>query len=388
MAAEHAVLQFQTLQSAVDATFWTKLKELKLDQLGLSEAPLPLRGWYSLSQGTGVPPALHVDQGSFEGTGASPPYGVLQDGIIHNVNSLDAFRAFDRQAAAHQVAQQIWQNIRSGKALEQPTALNRFLLLTYADLKHYKFFYWFSFIALKPPVPFTSSPAVSLAAAFGDGAADLVESCEQWTATAASSATRGSSVEHQPFWLVVLRPGSCVACLPLAKWQEVLPSDPAAEAQDSGNGGTQAPGVLLACADAGSAPAHPAWPLRNALLAAAAKIGLRRLQVVCLRLQGGQPNAEASLLFNVQLPEIPEGWCQGEGEAPAALGWEAGARGKAAPRQVDLSEAMDPVKQAEGAADLNLKLMKWRAAPSLDLGCLAATKCLLLGAGGCPNRKI
>lgn len=39
------------------------------------------------------------------------------------------------------------------------------------------------------------------------------------------------------------------------------------------------------------------------------------------------------------------------------------------------------MKQAEGAADLNLKLMKWRAAPSLDLGCLAATKCLLLGAG-------
>jgi len=42
---------------------------------------------------------------------------------------------------------------------------------------------------------------------------------------------------------------------------------------------------------------------------------------------------------------------------------------------------MDPAKQAESAADLNLKLMKWRAAPSLDLGRLAATKCLLLGAG-------
>jgi hypothetical protein len=50
-------------------------------------------------------------------------------------------------------------------------------------------------------------------------------------------------------------------------------------------------------------------------------------------------------------------------------------------RQVDLREAMDPVRQADGAADLNLKLMKWRAAPSLDLARLAATKCLLLGAG-------
>jgi ubiquitin-like modifier-activating enzyme ATG7 len=42
---------------------------------------------------------------------------------------------------------------------------------------------------------------------------------------------------------------------------------------------------------------------------------------------------------------------------------------------------MDPVAQADGAADLNLKLMKWRAAPSLDLDRLASTKCLLLGAG-------
>lgn len=40
---------------------------------------------------------------------------------------------------------------------------------------------------------------------------------------------------------------------------------------------------------------------------------------------------------------------------------------------------------AESAADLNLKLMRWRALPSLDLGLLSSTRCLLLGAGtlGC-----
>ncbi len=57
---------------------------------------------------------------------------------------------------------------------------------------------------------------------------------------------------------------------------------------------------------------------------------------------------------------------------------------KLGPRVADMGTSMDPVKLAESAADLNVRLMKWRAAPALNVDSLAATSCLLLGAGASP----
>lgn len=51
----------------------------------------------------------------------------------------------------------------------------------------------------------------------------------------------------------------------------------------------------------------------------------------------------------------------------------------------DLRKFMDPKSLSEEAVDLNIRLMKWRMAPELDLACLHSVKCLLFGAGtlGC-----
>jgi len=70
-----------------------------------------------------------------------------------------------------------------------------------------------------------------------------------------------------------------------------------------------------------------------------------------------------------------------EGAAPAAAGWEPNARGRAGARVASLAAAMDPARLAAAALDLNLSLMRWRAAPSLDTAALSRTRCLLLGAG-------
>lgn len=102
---------------------------------------------------------------------------------------------------------------------------------------------------------------------------------------------------------------------------------------------------------------------------------------------------------------------------PKSVGWEKNPKGAMGPRSVNLSECMDPkrywssggttkssfistfknienpqfsvwfvyLRLAESSVDLNLKLMRWRLVPSLDLDKVVSTRCLLLGAGtlGC-----
>ena len=48
---------------------------------------------------------------------------------------------------------------------------------------------------------------------------------------------------------------------------------------------------------------------------------------------------------------------------------------------LDYEMLMINLRLADQAVDLNLKLMKWRIAPGLDLERIKNTKCLLLGAG-------
>lgn len=71
---------------------------------------------------------------------------------------------------------------------------------------------------------------------------------------------------------------------------------------------------------------------------------------------------------------------------PKVVGWEwNAAKKKPSPRRINLQPLLDPKHLAIQAADLNLKLMKWRMLPALNVNLLQQQKVLLLGAGtlGC-----
>lgn len=119
----------------------------------------------------------------------------------------------------------------------------------------------------------------------------------------------------------------------------------------------------------------PGWPLRNYLAYLSAKHGVRRLRVIGYR---AIPNE--SIVGNVSLASTAY-----DPIKPTAVGWEKNTAGKLAPKLADLGALMDPIRLADQAVDLNLKLMKWRILPALNLEGIKQTRCLLLGAGtlGC-----
>lgn len=122
----------------------------------------------------------------------------------------------------------------------------------------------------------------------------------------------------------------------------------------------------------------PGWPLRSVLVNLSQKQTGKEFKVLCKRSQG-------DLAFKAKLPA--------RNKLSGLTGWERSTSDptKIAPvRVTDISSLIDPIQLAKQAGELNLKLMKWRLVPDLDLEIIAKTSCLLIGSGtlGCNILRI
>ncbi|KAL6760368.1 E1-like protein-activating [Haematococcus lacustris] len=342
------------VQSCVDVSFWAELAERKLTAYKLSEDPVTLTARLSCSRYTHLPGQLLVDTASFPAAPPDPAEApaapspatdaVLVPGTLLNTNTPEGFRALDLAQLLHQAGAAVWADILSGAAVAEPGRLARFLLLTHADLKRYHFTYWFAFPALKPPAPFTVTSSASLKDALGQGLATQVcRASDQWRSGKGQEGQgrEGEQGQHQG--------GSGSA------GQGAVDGGAAGQARGQGGEAEWEVWTLpLSSWAAAQQWGNPGWPLRNLLLMAAVHWGVQQLQVRVLGVARGRGRGRSSKQGNSS-------------------------------RQVDLGPLMAPHQLAEQAVDLNLRLMKWRAAPALDLCALNTTKCLLLGAGtlGC-----
>uniref|UniRef100_A0A3P9MJY3 Ubiquitin-like modifier-activating enzyme ATG7 n=1 Tax=Oryzias latipes TaxID=8090 RepID=A0A3P9MJY3_ORYLA len=306
-------LQFAPFSSALEAGFWHQLTQKKLNDYKLDESPKCIKGYYYNGDPVGLPTRLTLEFSAFDVDAVTPARCCPAVGTLYNTNTLDAFKNIDKRALLEKEAKEMWNAICSGAALKEQSLLSRFILLTFADLKKYHFYYWFCFPAL----------------CFPEG-------------------------------IKIIQQSSLLEAVFSPKQVTVGFYDPCTLSQ------------------------HPGWPLRNLLALLANQWGskLDVVEVLCFRdrtLQGSR-SIQHSVVFQIKLPGLSS-----NSGCPKSVGWEKNAKGAMGPRMVNLSECMDPKRLAESSVDLNLKLMRWRLVPSLDLDKVVSTKCLLLGAGtlGC-----
>lgn len=361
-AAADAKLQFAPFCSALEAGFWHQLTQKKLNDYRLDESPKCIKGYYYNGDPVGLPMRMTLEFSAFEADGPTPAHCCPAVGTLYNTNTLDAFKSTDKKGLLEKEAKEIWDAIQSGTAVKDPSILCKFILLTFADLKKYHFYYWFCFPALcfsegikiiQQPSPldqvFSAKQITALQGAY-DGL------CTKMGATAV------------PYFLIKYSDDALLVA-PIGDWEIFF---------------TQSKKVTVGVYDPCTLSQHPGWPLRNLLVLLSYRWGatLETVEVLCFRdrtLQGSR-SVQHSIIFQVKLPELPH-----NSACPKSVGWEKNPKGAMGPRMVNLSECMDPKRLAESSVDLNLKLMRWRLVPSLDLDKVVSTKCLLLGAGtlGC-----
>jgi len=147
--------------------------------------------------------------------------------------------------------------------------------------------------------------------------------------------------------------------------------------------GIQPEDAFICFVDPSTYESGPSWPLRNLLVLIRQRFKLDKVQILCYRDTHFRREHPTSIILDLKCEEPVQLASGAESRAsmPKVTGWERNDQGKIIPRTVDLAAFLDPTKLADQAVDLNLKLIKWRIAPSIDLDIIKNTSCLLLGAG-------
>ncbi|KAF9457980.1 hypothetical protein BDZ94DRAFT_1313718 [Collybia nuda] len=358
------IVQFAPFSSLIQPSFWHELTNLKIDVLRLSDEALPISGSYSTGKSvkdreTGQEIALgcnlSIGSESFD-KGFKPSQGSIAVlGTLKNYNTIDEFKAADKTVLFNREAERIWEHTLKTR---DTSLLTQFLLITFADLKKYKYYYWFAFPA------FVSKPAWEIAE---DGWKDASSEFSSDALISIHSHLRAHPAPL-PFFLV-RSDATGTTISPVEAYSTFFETTPSSS-------------QTIAFVDPSANPANPGWPLRNLLayLRVLYPNSTSSVRVLCWR----DTDIQTTWKSRFGVVEISAAASE-TSSRPAAVGWEKNPQGKLGPRVADLAPMMDPERLANQAVDLNLKLMRWRILPSLDLEKISTTKCLLLGAGtlGC-----
>lgn len=371
-------LKYQPFSSLLNPGFWQQLTRVKLNELKLDHGPVPIWGSYACNLTESLPCLASFDHAAFDKEfNSSNKSTSILNGELICTNQLQEFLDFDKRKFLDSIGEAIWQSILDGSAAREPDKyLSKFGLLVYADLKKYKYFYWFVFPALNYPVQINKISSKSLADVLSPNSVKIIQD-----ELSKPESERSFSRSYFAIKTTVVGTDEQVSLLPLDSRE--------LESEDSSfDDGSR---IFFAFIDPSAHPDYPGWPLRNFLCLIAKKFNFRHLSVIRIRRAHLKTKAaselHSSIVIDIEMTSdpTPSQQVSQSNERPQCSGWERNDLQALAPKRVNLSNLLDPRKLAEDAVNLNLKLMKWRLVPGLDLDRIADTKSLILGCGtlGC-----
>lgn len=322
-------LKFTPIQSFVESSFFTKLADLKLNEFKLDSKRRPIRAFMTnpkrLSKFNDKP-IVNLDYSSFDGENKSNTDNIWLNGHLYNVNTIEEFKLLDKLNLLKDWGKEIFNDIIGADHLEFKN-IDRFFLLTFCDLKKYKFYYWFAFPALHS--------SWNILESYNNNEYEL--EIEEYI----------KQDNGDQFLQIIDGEIHRIKNIQLSKLGSFAYIDSSLNTDKT-----------------------PSIQLKNYLFFLAAK-GFEVIDLLIYRNNGSSYTLKLELdknSFNIN-------------EIPKMTGWERTAQKKLGPKLADLGSLINPHQLADQAVDLNLKLMKWRIAPELNLNTIKSQRVLLLGAG-------
>ncbi|KAE9963158.1 hypothetical protein BLS_009570 [Venturia inaequalis] len=393
-----ATLQYAPWTSDIELSFYAALASLKINHDRLNDSARKVLGLYEVRPVDRPERSARMQiHGTALTTDEMPGQGYYRaEGYIRNFNTIEEYRSAERTKVLQLSAQTIWDSIHDETIYSCPSLLCSFYAISFANLKKYKFTYHFAFPALHSDPPWK-----------------LVEGEEPMKFTSQETTLLVDSVQTWKYSVDARQHGFFLA---KRVHRHDLSQQQSEEGEDSRPKTPQTPGLheelgfqwvvkslsafkndffkgvdpqdqFIGFADPSNYSKNPGWMLRNLLVLVRQLFHLDDVQILCYRDTHRSRDQANSLVLHLKwtAPAPPEERSPvGSGKIralPKVTGWERDNQNKLTSRTVDLAEYMDPTRLADQAVDLNLKLIKWRIAPGIDLDVVKSTKCLLLGAG-------
>ncbi|KAI9653036.1 MAG: Autophagy protein 7 [Alyxoria varia] len=376
-----ATPQYAPWSSDVELSFYSALASQKVDHDKLDDSVHPIVGRYEVRPSDAPERSARMQiHGDAFFTGRVPPGLYRADGYLKNANTIEEYKTLFKSPVLEEAGRHIWEAITNGSVYSNPSILASFYAIFFADLKKYKFLYQFCFPALHADPPWKITNDTSGARIEPSQSTPLCDAVQSWKkdidqrqhgfflAKRVSQASDGSSLSRDAQATSNADRSWVIASI--SKFEEGFFDN--VDAKDR----------FVCFADPSTYPQNPGWMLRNLLVLVQRRWRFSEVQIICYRQTQGHQDRPASLVLNMECDTSSDAQKDPNTTSmPKVTGRERNESNKISSKVVDLAEYMDPEKLADQSVDLNLKLMKWRLAPELDLDTIRNTKCLLLGAG-------